>query len=646
MIKVNSSQFNYRYFGRIHFPYSISLLVSYLKTDKKITDSCTFEKTFVFRENVDNYIKQCIDTDILLCSCYVWNWEITTYLARKIKKINPNCTIIFGGPQVPQQTQGFFEKHPFVDILVHGEGEHIIKNIFEAYLSDKNFSDVKGIETKYFKNPSELRINDLQTIPSPYLTNTVWELVDRNDDVEWVSSWETNRGCPYQCTFCDWGSATNTKLRKFQNERLFKEIEWFGENKIPYVDCCDANFGIFQDKDMEIATKLKETSLKKGFPQTVRPNWAKFSSEKIIPIAKEFQSAGLLRAVTLSVQSLDELTLDIIKRENIKFDEFSELTEEFRKHGIPTYTEIIMGLPGETVQSFKKGLITLIKDPNIGSIHIYHCGVLPNSPMNDPGYVKYHEIQTVKSPIYLAHSQIHHRGKPEYEYITIAAKSFSLDNLKEMFVYSWMIQVFHSFGILYHISNYFEKKYNIELQQFYDKFLEYLMSGDSLFSKEYDLLIDYRDKGYSGQGWDHHDPNLGDIFWPIEEASWLRLVENRKILSNEITLFVKFITEKLNLKFDTNVLDDLINFQTFILSTRDNLKDVKTEMFDYNWKDYFLNNNELSINQTIFSFQNLVKEKDPYQWCYSAIWFGRFKKRYMIYLENLIENKTINAKTY
>ena len=175
MIKVSSSQFNYRYFGRIHFPYSISLLVSHLKTDKKIRDNYEFEKTFVFREKVEDYIKQCIDTDILLCSCYVWNWEITTYLAEQVKKLNPNCTIIFGGPQVPRQSEGFFEKYPFVDVIVHGEGEYITKNIFDAYLSEQDYSNVKGIETKNYKNDSEPRINVLETIPSPYLTNMVWQ---------------------------------------------------------------------------------------------------------------------------------------------------------------------------------------------------------------------------------------------------------------------------------------------------------------------------------------------------------------------------------------------------------------------------------------------------------------------------------------
>ena len=122
MFKVSSSQFNYTYRNRIHFPYSISLLVSYVKTKENLSSKFKFEKTFVFRDEskLDEYVEQCKDSDILLCSCYVWNWEITTYLAKKVKEINPQCLIIFGGPQAPDIPDGFFEKYPFVDILVHG----------------------------------------------------------------------------------------------------------------------------------------------------------------------------------------------------------------------------------------------------------------------------------------------------------------------------------------------------------------------------------------------------------------------------------------------------------------------------------------------------------------------------------------------
>jgi len=274
-IKVSSSQFNYTYGNRIHLPYSIALLVSYIKTKEKFSQF-KFEKTFVFRteEKIEEYIEKCRDSDILLCSSYVWNWEINTLLAKKVKEINPKCLIIFGGPQVPEILEDFFEKYPFVDIVVHGEGEIIFENILSEYLKERNYLKIKGISTKDFTTEPQERIKDFDSMPSPYLTNTVLDLVDNVDGYQWIASWETNRGCPYQCTFCDWGSATATTMRKWSEERLYKEIEWFGDHKIPYIDGCDANFGIYRDRDLQIAKKLGEEKLKKGFPETFQTNCA------------------------------------------------------------------------------------------------------------------------------------------------------------------------------------------------------------------------------------------------------------------------------------------------------------------------------------------------------------------------------------
>ena len=70
-------------------------------------------------------------------------------------------------------------------------------------------------------------------------------------------------------------------------------------------------------------------------------------------------------------------------------------------------------------------------------------------------------------------------------------------------------------------------------------------------------------KGYSGKGWDHYDSSLGEIYWPIEEASWLRLTSNIPVLFNSIKLFTLFINSKKNLQISENVLNDLIEFQLF-----------------------------------------------------------------------------------
>ena len=644
MFKVSTSQFNYKYGDQIHFPYSIGRLVTYIKSKKIFESNFEFDTTFIFRDKIEEYISKCKDSDILLCSCYVWNWEITKLLAEEVKKINPNCLIIFGGPQVPDRSEGFFEKFPFVDILVHGEGEYIVENIFNKFLSNNDFSEIKGIETKNFKTPPQPRIKDLNSLPSPYLTDIIWKLVDKIDGVEYIATWETNRGCPYQCTFCDWGSLTNSRMTNFSEEKLCNEIEWFGKNKITYIDCCDANFGILQERDLRLATKLKEVALKTGFPEKFRAAWAKFASEKIIPIAKELQTGGILKAVSLSLQSLDETTLEIVKRANMKFDKYSELTGTFRKNGIPTYTELIMGMPGETLESWKKGLETLVSDTKTGSLYIYNCGLFTNAPMNEPVYVKHHNIKAILSPIYLGHSSIHDRGIPEYENIVVSTVSFTTDELKQIYLFSWLIQTFNSLGIFEYISKYYNHTHNLQYMKFYEIFLEFCNSKKSIFSEEYNKVLEYIDTGYSGKGWNHYDPKLGEIFWPIEEATWLRLTYDKELILKNTESFLKFLENKTGFRTSEKILKDLIKFQVFLLTTRDE-KETKIENFDYDWKNFSVNNGSLIENKKSYSYKNLVLEKDPIMWGFKTIWYGRQMKNYKIHPEELDEDKIIFVET-
>jgi radical SAM superfamily enzyme YgiQ (UPF0313 family) len=619
-------------------------MVTYVKTNEKIKNNFEFEKSFVFRTEVEEYIKECHDTDILLCSCYVWNWEITKYLASEVKKINPNCTIIFGGAQIPDLAQDFFKQHPYVDIIAHGEGEYILENILTAYLKDKDYSQVKGIETKEFRNQLQERINELDNLPSPYLTNTVWDLVEKVDGIRWIVGWETNRGCPYACTFCDWGSATFTKVRKWEESRLFKEIEWFAENKIPYIDCCDANFGIFQERDFRIAEKLKEVALKTNYPERVRPAWAKNSSEKIIPIAKQLQDGGILGAVTLAVQSLDPDTLKIVKRANIKFDTFSELASTFRKNGIPTYTELIMGMPGETLQSFKDGLDSIAMT-KVDTVFIYNCTVLPNAPMNVPEYREKYKIKIVRSPIMLVHSSIHNRGThQEYEEIVVETSTCSCEDLKETYLYSWCFLTLQSLGILKHIATYYNIVHNIRYTKFYEVFMEFCRTAKSIFSDEVNHVIEFRDGGYTGKGWDEYDPKLGDIMWPIEEASWLRLTYNKEKFHQDAERLVSFIDKKFNLNTPEKLLNDLVKFEVFTLSIRDNKDEVKSENFEFDWKNFFTNDgNELKQIPKRYYYKNLVIENDPIMWGYKTIWYGRRAGNYKCQLQKLQEDEMLTS---
>jgi hypothetical protein len=271
---------------------------------------------------------------------------------------------------------------------------------------------------------------------------------------------------------------------------------------------------------------------------------------------------------------------------------------------------------------------------------IYNCSVLPNAPMNEATYREKYKIQTVRSPILLQHSSIHHRGIQEYEYIVNKTSSYTTKDLKEMYLYSWTIQSFHSFGILEYLARYYQMTEDISLMEFYQIILDYCRERESFFSKEYHMLKKHIDDGYSGKGWSHYDPELGEINWPFEEASVARfLMLKKEALFEEIEKFVEFFEKRKNFNSEKEVLKDLIKFQIFLLTTRDDLEENKIEKFEFNWKEFFVNNKKIERIDIQYYFQNLVIEKDQIQWVWEVVWFGRHEMKYKFHPKLLQEIK-------
>ena len=196
------------------------------------------------------------------------------------------------------------------------------------------------------------------------------------------------------------------------------------------------------------------------------------------------------------------------------------MAEDFRSQGFPTYSEVIRGLPGETLESFKDGLENMVGESNIETIYIFPCIVLPNAPMNLPEYKEKYAIKTIHSPISLRHTSIQNETMDEFENLITNTSSFNFDDLKEMHVYSWAILTFQNLGIMQYVAKYYNQMYGLKFVDFYAEFLKYCRSKKSIFSEEYENLVEYMKIGYSGKGWNHFDSKIGDINWPIEEASW------------------------------------------------------------------------------------------------------------------------------
>ena len=188
---------------------------------------------------------------LLLFSSYVWNEKISLKIAEELKKIDPNKLIIFGGPSVPDnidnKTEKFLTNNKFIDICVHQRAERDNTMLIENFPSKKydNIPNISYIKNnKFFNNKNIPRLKTFEKAPSPYLCGVFDQLIKDNPKERWLASWETNRGCPFSCAYCDWGSATNSKVSRMELDRVFQEMDWFSKNKIKFIFCCDANFGM------------------------------------------------------------------------------------------------------------------------------------------------------------------------------------------------------------------------------------------------------------------------------------------------------------------------------------------------------------------------------------------------------------------
>jgi len=344
---------------------------------------------------------------IFLCSHYKWSSVHNLQITKIAKAFFPGSITIHGGPHVPKYEdacQEFFDTHPHVDIAVRGEGEmtaaelleQIARHGFEGFHADHGYlAEVAGISFRsthraggIVRTQDRVNIKELDSLPSPYLTGEF-----RADEVRmWHSAViETNRGCPYGCAFCDWGSATLSKIRQFALARVEAELEWIARNGIGMLWVADANFGIFP-RDVRIAETIAACRRQYGFPRQIVFNYAKNATDRLAEIVRILHAADIPVEGIIAIQTSDPATLAIADRSNIKTERYDELAGIFARHNLPLTSDLILGLPGSTLASFKADLQFLF-DRKVWP-RVYRATLLPNSPMAHRDYVKKYEIQT------------------------------------------------------------------------------------------------------------------------------------------------------------------------------------------------------------------------------------------------------------
>jgi len=334
--------------------------------------------------------------DILALSNYPWCHNANKALCQLLARRRPEALHILGGPNFPHDAQGqkvFLSERPWIDAYAYLDGEVGFANLVGLALSANSLAEARvlfrsnalsgcvqlghGGELLSSK-PSPARLIELDEIPSPYLTG----MMDPFFDGRLSPMIQTNRGCPFRCTFCHDGVSAVNRVTEFSIERVKAEINYIVD-RVPKntktLFISDLNFGMYK-RDLEICKSIAVAQRHNGYPQYIDTTTGKNQKARVISAVN--QLSGALR-LTMSVQSTTQSVLKNIKRDNIRLEDFMALEPTLRRANLQTVSEVILGLPGETLDSHLKVLGDLL-NAKIDSVVPYTLMMIHGAEMNTP----------------------------------------------------------------------------------------------------------------------------------------------------------------------------------------------------------------------------------------------------------------------
>lgn len=612
---------NYSYGKSAHLPYTAGQLSAYAFADKYVADSYSLENIFFLRESVDGVMAKISDPFLVAFSTYIWNCNFNKAVAKRIKEKYPQCKIVFGGHHVPPDGI-MLEECPYIDYLLHGEGEVILRRLMRALIGLDNVTDIPGIslrtENGIVTNPQI--ISDECDFPSPYENGFFDKILAENPDTEFMALIETSRGCPNSCAYCDW-SNMKSKIRKFPLDRVYADIDWISRNKIYGLGSADSNFGMFS-RDLEITDKIVEAKKTTGYPIRFQTSYAKNSTKTVFDIGMKLETSRLNKGITLSFQSMSDEVLKNIGRQNISIEYYSELMRMYNEAGVATYTELILGLPGETYESIADGIDKLLQLGQHNSIYVHNCEWLPCSIMGQKDYVDKYRIKVSHIPLNQPHREADSEDEiPEYSSIVTQTYSMTQDDWKKMNLFSATVQCFHHMGLLQFFALHLYNDKICSYKKFYTSLLEFALKNPSTVIGKAFAEISYRlDDVINEKGTPNCvDSRFGNVMWTFEEYAYLCTIYEADKFFGEITPFLLQFFE------DKEFFSHLLEFQKKMLKQPFTTDFTINTEYDFNL--YF--NNLLNGKAAKLNKKNcvLTVQSKPFtsweEFARVVAWYGR-----------------------
>ncbi len=368
------------------FPLGAAFVASYAQ---EVLGSDFEIKLFKFPEQLSRMLSKSAPV-LLGFSNYSWNLELGFKLSSWAKRQYPDLVVVSGGPNFPIETSEkvrFLKRYSTIDFYIQNDGENgfveLVRKLLDYGLDVKKLKNKKElIANCVYLNDDELiegppeRINDLNILPSPYLSG----MLDEFFDLPLVPMIETTRGCPFSCTYCTDGAVSKSKVIRFSHERTRGEIDYIREHikNIDEVVITDLNFGMYEE-DLITAQYISENQKKYNWPALVQGSAGKNNSKRIIETVCVLNGSWV---AGLAIQSSDKEVLKNINRNNIPPEIFQYFLKSYRKRfkDAVAYTEIILALPGDTKDKHFESLRYGIEN-GANSMRMYQAMLLVGTKM-------------------------------------------------------------------------------------------------------------------------------------------------------------------------------------------------------------------------------------------------------------------------
>jgi hypothetical protein len=409
------------------------------------------------------------------------------------------------------------------------------------------------------------------------------------------------------------------------------------QNKIEFVFCCDANFGMLP-RDVEIAEYIAKVKKETGYPHALSVQNAKNATERTYQVQKILGGAGLSKGVTLSMQSLDPTTLKNIKRGNISSETYSELQKRFAKDQVETYSDIILGLPGETYETLKSGICKLIEDGQNNRIQFNNLSILPNAEMGSKEYQKEHGIVIVESKQVSMHCEVTlgEEDVTEYQELVVGTNSTPKEDWIKSRSFCWAVSFFYFNKILQIPIITLVNLYEISLKEIFEFIAEKKFTSLPILNSIVDKFIAKAINIQQGGEENCAAPEHLNLWWPVDELAMIELCKNNQLKEfyQECEDLLKQLLETNGVGYDVAVIRDCIKLNHQLIRMPF-IKENKRVTLQFNiWEIY----KQLLVQEPIILEQKEItyviqSGKDTYstwdEWCREVIWYGNKKGAYL-----------------